>query len=394
MRLAVVAAAVALLAGPSPARAAPDPPATRVVVLGVGHSGVQFAAPGLQPAAFRAFIDRVKPDDICIERSPEELARGDYYEFTFEQQDIVVPYARERRIPVHPIDWLPRPEDERLGFGGTTDDPPLIRPARGYMSFEAVRPAQLTWRLLFAETNFNYGRDFADTPAPKARHDYARRLFMYRTFMQAMRIANVAKQRPGGTVLVFVGAMHKYDIEQILGDEPGIVVVKPSTFGEPPEAEVRRGVRARDRFMIATFNLLGLQSRQSVDWTWVRQIVGELAPAGGHEVQLLAIRLDYLTRKLAPADALARLEALERAIPAGTAFQWTGVKDRARLDSAFDPFGNLTLKQRVSLEIARVARRLGQDAKVQQLEEQLRNQLTAAQAAQLRAYWKPYVIDD
>ncbi|HEX3766566.1 MAG TPA: hypothetical protein VHW23_48060 [Kofleriaceae bacterium] len=377
------------------AGAAPAARPTRIVILGVAHSGAQLVAPAQQPAAFRAFIDRVKPDAICIERAPEEFARGDFYEFTYEQQDIVVPFARERRIPLYPIDWLPRGDDERLAFGIDLEQPPLVRPARGFQSFGTHDAAQLTAKLFFAETAASRaeGRDFASQPPPRPRFDFARRMFLYRTFMQAMRIAAAARRYPGGTVLVVIGSMHKDDIEHVLADEAGVEIAQPSAFGEPTQGELRAALRPADRFMIATFNLLGLQARTAVDWAWLRSIVGELAAAGGHEAPLFAIRLDYLTAKLAPADALARYEALDHATAATETFHWTGVKYASRLDSVFDPFGNVTIKQRIQIEIARLAHALGNDARTQAIADALAAQLSVTQAAQLRAYWKPYVLD-
>lgn len=392
-----LAAMVAIALAPGVVRAAPPPapPATRVVILGVDHNGAQLISQAQQPAAFRAFIDRVRPDGICIERSPEEFARGDYYEFTFEQQDIVVPYALERHIALHPIDWIPRSDDLELGIGIDLSQPPPIRPTQGFQSFETHPASGLTSPLFYAESESSRQetRDFASRPPAKPRYDYSRRMFMYRTFLQAMRIARAARQHRGGTLLVVVGSLHKDDLERILADEPGVIVVQPSTFGAPAPAELQRGIRMQDRFMIATFNLLGLQSTVAVDWDWLRRTVAELAASGGHEAQLFAIRLDYLTKKITPQDALARYESLERATGEQEAFHWTGVKYRQRLDSSFDPFGNLTVKQRVLLEIARVAHRLGQDPRVTPIEDQLSGQLNAQQAAQLRAYWKPYVLD-
>jgi hypothetical protein len=390
-RLALALLAVGVSSG---ARAAPSPAPTRVVILGVTHSGAQLVSRWQQPAAFRAFIDRVRPDGICIERAPDEFARNDFYEFTFEQQDIVVPYARERRIPLHPIDWLPREDDIVLALGIDISKPPMIRPEKNFQAFETLPAAQLQARLFFAEAEASRreGRDWASQPSTPPRADFSRRLYLYRTFLQAMRIARAARQHSGGTLLVVIGWMHKDDIERILADQPGVAIVQPSKFGEPTAAEVRRGVRDSDRFAIATFNLLGLQSGVAVDWDWLRQIVGELGTAS-HEAQLFATRLGYLTHKLSPTEALARYEALERVTAADEMFHWNGVKDRSRIDSTFDPFGNLTVKQRIALEIARLAHQLGQGARAQQIEDQLIARLTPLQAAQLHSYWKPYVID-
>jgi hypothetical protein len=38
-------------------------------------------------------------------------------------------------------------------------------------------------------------------------------------------------------------------------------------------------------------------------------------------------------------------------------FTWTGVKDFSRVDSYFDPFGNLSLAKRIRLELAREYRK-------------------------------------
>lgn len=73
----------AVLSHPTEAQDAAE--RTRVVILGVGHS-TQLVAERQQPAALRAFFDRVEPDVIAVERAPEEFARGDRYEFTYEIQ--------------------------------------------------------------------------------------------------------------------------------------------------------------------------------------------------------------------------------------------------------------------------------------------------------------------
>jgi len=88
------------------ARAAVAQDTTEVVIVGVTHSAM-LAAESQQPASFRAYFERVRPDAICIERAPSEFARGSHYEFTYEIQNIAVPYARENDIPLCPFDWLP-----------------------------------------------------------------------------------------------------------------------------------------------------------------------------------------------------------------------------------------------------------------------------------------------
>lgn len=133
MRNAILALLLFLLprAGSTQGPAGP----TRVVILGVGHS-TQLVSEGQSPAALRAFFDRVSPDVMAVERPPNELARDDHYEFTYEIQYVALPYARERGIPVHGIDWIPAGEDMMLAFGVDLEEPPFVRTGwRGFLSF-------------------------------------------------------------------------------------------------------------------------------------------------------------------------------------------------------------------------------------------------------------------
>src|SRR5688500_7944026 len=73
------------------------PVPTRVVVLGVNHAA-QLVSEADQPGMLLAFIRRLAPDAVCVEREPEAYARNDHYEFTYEIQDVVLPYAREQGL--------------------------------------------------------------------------------------------------------------------------------------------------------------------------------------------------------------------------------------------------------------------------------------------------------
>ena len=95
-RVLLLISACAAVLCPRPATAQDT---TEIVVLGVAHAGM-LVAESYQPAVLRAYIDRVQPDAICVERSPEEFARGSHYEFTYEIQSLVVPYARAQQIPI------------------------------------------------------------------------------------------------------------------------------------------------------------------------------------------------------------------------------------------------------------------------------------------------------
>ena len=81
--------ALLLMSGAAGAASRPVDGKTTVIVLGVDHAA-QLVARNDRPALLAAFLAHAKPDAICIERSPEAFARNDYYEFTYEVQDLVV----------------------------------------------------------------------------------------------------------------------------------------------------------------------------------------------------------------------------------------------------------------------------------------------------------------
>lgn len=373
-------------------------PKTKIVILGIGHSP-QLVAENYQPAVFRAFFDRVKPDVICIERSPQEFARNDFYEFTYEQQYLTVPYAKERRIPLYPIDWLPSAEDTLLAFNiSDLEKPPFVRQASGFQGFiNFTDKADLNLELFHAETESdrNKQREFANTPPQKARFDYARRLYLYRTFMQAMRVLRAANDNRGRTVLVVIGSLHKNDLEQIFKDEPTVEIIQPSSFGQPDAESVSRSVKREDLFAIASFNLLGLQSKTgNVNFDWMKRVVVRLEnETQTAEVLLLKTRLQVLTKQISAQEALASYKRASEMLKDDEQFTWTGVKDKSRVDSYFDPFGNLSVKQRAQLEAARESYKIQQMSAAEDIRKLLQSQLSTLKAQQLGAYWEDFVIN-
>ena len=367
---------------------------TEITILGVAHSGM-LVAKSYRPAVLRAYIDRVKPDAICIERSPEQFARGSYYEFTYEIQGIAVPYAREQGIELCPIDWMPAADDQLLAFGVDLQDTPFVRSAQSYANFLTYSDAKALSRSLFfaePEAATKSYRDWYSTVPEKPRYDFARRLFLYRTFLQSMRVAKAARQHPGGKILVIIGAMHKDDMQNILADEHGVRVVSPEHFGYPGTAQIEAQVRTADLAAIATFNLLGAQAQSgNVDWAWLRQVVKRLqSRQPGPESQLLRTRLDVLTGAIEPSDAVERYRAIQ-ADAGDASFTWTGVLDHRRVDSFADPFGDLSVQQRAKLEEGRELFKLGNRQAATAIRDQLAADLTPLKAGQLRAYWPDWL---
>lgn len=371
--------------------AAPDAPA-RVVVLGVDHA-VQLVAKNDRPGMLAAFIGRVAPDAICVERAPEPFARGDLYEFTYEIQDVVLPYARAHDIDVCPFDWEPSHQDQLLGWGMDLSAPLEVRKPDGFQGFLSFpQPEKLRRGLFSAEDRATLAEveRWIATPAPEAARDLSRRMYLYRTFMQARRIAEAARQRPGQTLLVVVGEFHKYDIEAILAAYPWLRVAPPSGFGLPSAQEAERATTRAQRIAVASFNLLGAQAGTgNVDWTWVQAELEALErERHDAETALLRTRYELLTGRIDAAAAAARYRDIAADADARRAFTWDGVRDRSRVDSYFDPFGNLRIDQRARLEQARALAALGEDAGALDLLDALRGELTPRQAQQLEAYWR------
>lgn len=373
--------------------AAAAEPATELVILGVGHSE-QLVSRGEQAGAIRAWLDRAHPAAIGIERSPEEFARGSFYEFTYEQQDLVVPYAREHHLELFPIDWLPRPDDSALALEvKDLEQPAMVRPATGFGAFLRFEAEELKNGLFFAEgaESKEEAESWASKQPEKLQRDFPRRLYLYRTFLQAMRIKQMARAYRGKRVVVVVGAMHKWQIERILEGTDGLRIIQPSAIGAPPPEAVAAATRSSDRLAACTFNLLDAQASGPIDWPWIDEQLAALGPDHrSPERELLRLRAEVLRHRVPPAEAARRYEQLAQRAGADP-FTWTGVVDSRRLDSAFGPFSNLTIRQRASLEAAREWAKAGRIEESNARREALAAELTPLQAIQLRAYWEEWV---
>jgi hypothetical protein len=363
---------------------------TRIIVLGVSHSG-QLISERNSPAQLAAFVHRLHPDAICVERAPELFARGDQYEFTYEIQNVVMPLAQRDHIALCPFDWEPPVEDQRLGFGVDLDTPPEIRAPSDFQGFLFFPDASALKRDLFEADNkatLDPYIDFASKAAADPSRDLPRRMFLYRTFLQAQHIRAAARAHRGGTVLVVVGEFHKHDLEANLSGSDFIEIVAPSSLGHPSAEDVAAATTPEQRAAILSFNLLGRQAETgNVDWGWVERVLADFERAGATgETRLFRLRLAQLHGHLAADRAAAAYIALARATPRDAGFTWTGVKDPSRLDSYFDPYGNLGVADRALLEAARSTRTSKSQADA--MIERLAATLSPRKARQLMVYWK------
>ena len=384
----VIAACFFILEGAAPAAAQEK---TRVIVLGVDHSA-QLVSRAYRPAVMEVFFDRAKPDAICIERDPENFAINDYYEFTYEVSEIAVPYARDHRLGICPFDWLPSKGDQQLGFGLELDAPPVTRPAQGFQGFLTFPDkSALTRGLFWAEDRaaLKEWDAFADTASKNPGPELSRRLFLYRTALQAKRIGQAARAWRGKTMLVVVGAYHARDIKIFLAADPRIELVDASNIGTPSEAEAAALDRPRYLLAALSYNLLGRQSATGqVDWHWMSGMLDALeAKTKTPETRLLRLRLQRLTGKIGAKAAIDAYRSLAAETPEDALFTWTGVKDRSRIDSFFDPFGSLTIRQRAQVELARELIGSGLNKQAEAIRDQLASALGGGKATQLAGYW-------
>lgn len=387
MSRSIFALAALLLAAVFPPHALAEKTKTRVTILGVDHTA-QLVAEKDQPGMLAAWLDLAKPAALCIERPPEQASRQDFYEFTYEIQGIILPWATKNATELCPIDWMPSLDDQLLGFGLDLDTPLEIRKAQGFQGFLTFPDRKiLDWDFFSADDPATLAplRKWANEPAPRADRDLPRRLYLYRTYMQAQRIRAVAHKRTGETVVVVVGYFHKPDIEAILKQDPAIELVPAASLGRPGEAAVRAATTSEHRAAILSFNLLGMQAATGVvNWGWVDRVLADFGTSP--EADLFRTRYAIVTGKISLAEAARRYDAITKDPASARPFTWTGVKDLARIDSFFDPFGNLDVRQRAEVELARTLFAQGKRAHAEQRLDALAAGLTPRKALQLRGY--------
>ncbi|MEY8749874.1 hypothetical protein [Alkalicoccobacillus gibsonii] len=369
---------------------------TKVVILGVGHAN-QLVSEVCQPAAYRAFFDRVQPDVIGIEREPSAFLRADFYEFTHEQQHIILPYAKKNDIPVQPFDWNASMEEQQLAWGvADSEQLPFNRTHSAFKPF-----------LSFPEP-FTYENDFFFSEKQEAvdlingmlkskvgEADFPRRFFLYRTYMQAMRIKHIAQSAQGKTVLIVVGHLHKPDIEQILKTNEMIELIPPSTYGYPSAAEIESHFELKDASFFMAFNLLGIQSQFNVERNWLKNVLEKVPSEHLFEKRLYQIRFQQLLEVNKQTDVIREYKELAEEIGWEERFLFQSFgRMNDRIDSYYDPFGNVSIKARIYIELARVFAKQGAYSKVEEMKAHILDCTgwSLEEKLRLEGYWEEYVL--
>lgn len=373
-------------------------PTAKLVILGTDHS-LQLFSEAQQPAVFRAFFERVQPDVICIEHPLEDYSRGDYAygEYAYEKIHIALPWAREHRVPIYPVDWVPPAADHMLVWNvPNIESPGFVRHHSYVRSFIAFGRERINSDLFLGESQEAQQpvNEWYDQPRQLGERDFPRRVGLYRTFMQAMRVKSIAHQHIGQTILVVIGYFHKEDIERVLSNDPAINLIQSSEFGYPASAEIEQHIRHEDLLAVLTFNLLGMQCfTGAINLGWMSKILARLDNENTAEISLLHTRYELLANSINSETALRAYQDILHRCSRSDRFTYDGVQDHSRIDSYFDPFGNLGIHQRTLVEIGRENSKLGHHDKAAALLDEVLSSgaLSKMQQAQLRVYWHEYV---
>lgn len=98
-----------------------------------------------------------------------------------------------------------------------------------------------------------------------------------------------------------------------------------------------------------------------------------------------------MAKKISSSDAIKGYQGILKTLSQPINFTWTGVKNKTRLDSYFDPFGNMTLQQRLHLEMAREYYKIEDMSNYNREKQIITSELQNLKKAMLLAYWQEYV---
>lgn len=349
---------------------------TEVVIIGTRHSA-QLEYEDHAPARMRALLNRIDPAAVGVETPPAKFAEGVYYEIAYESYGVAVPWALEKGKEVRGIDWQ---------AGGMEMIHALAWPDTGLVKESGTLPLEL-WdmrAMLFADTpewRDAVHREYAyGTPEPSPWNEALRRYMLYRNVMIAREIVNLAADYDGQRIAVLIGAAHKPDLDLFLESVPNVVVRHASEWwGEGlTEEEVAAEERRPDLLAILWYNLAGGRVEPGdVDLArmdaLLARLEAEMQASGQEDVEIRFLRakrhavagasskaleiyrqlvweewedrpFTYPDRSLA--QRIAEVNARE-----AEAIGLPGPNELS-LGNVISPVGNLTIRQRLSYELA------------------------------------------
>lgn len=212
---------------------APLWPERGIYIIGVTHAPTQFYSGTMSPAHIREFLKALNPDVVGVESNPTWFNKGQYYLATYEAQNITVPWAKERKLPVYGIDWI---TDKNSSVNTLSDShSELLRLQRvRQIQKEKEKPK-------LKAVNYQYGLwSKLKTPSPNSdtfrklnSMEFGKKVIQWidkdkntpgtaSAYMNVRdsritdHIEALVKKHPQAKIVIVIGAMHKLDVERRL----------------------------------------------------------------------------------------------------------------------------------------------------------------------------------
>lgn len=261
-----------------------------VIVIGAAHSDL-LRSPHFSPAHIRAALDVAEPTLVGVEANPIWFANGVFFPGTYECQGIAIPWAVERCIPVHGIDWqdydrmMRDVEEGRLSAGASE--------AAEAATLAALR--EEAHSELAARENADICFDEWNRRPPPVDAAHAD-LMLRRDQHIAHQCCVLLRMYDSARLAVVIGAMHKAELDAMFAGEPGIVVRQLEELGGVSESVIQAAWTRRDAFAVLTECLDGAVPYwfpETIDHRWLREVarVAEDAEDDPERVYLEARRL-------------------------------------------------------------------------------------------------------
>lgn len=282
-----------------------------------------------------------------------------------------------------------------LAFGiKNLETPNFTRKRNSFLGFVSFNEKDDFENDLYFAENPKFIKSVSDwyTSHPeKNTNDFPRRLFLYKTFLQAKRIEKVLENySEQDTILVVIGAYHKNDIEKYLNDK-GFTIIQPSSFGLVTKEEIDDNFTDNDAFAILSYNLLGMQFIENkMNVILIEKTLNHLKNNNSLEKIFFETKYNLYNKKIISEQAIEKYNSILNNLNQEK-FTWTGVKDSNRVDSYFDPFGNLSFKERIHLEKAREYKKINN---IKEFNKELKNvfeDLNEYKKAMLNEYIEEYL---
>jgi pheromone shutdown protein TraB len=231
-----------------------------VYILGTIHSNHLVADFEYTLKDLENIIDKIKPDLICIEMTPDALG-SDYEGYFPPENSVVIEYAKRHNIKVSPVDWRYNLSETIKKQPMSAEDKKRINTARGKIDKLAITyMMQNNWKRYF---DFIQGNsDFHK--AIKEQHDTKIELlgeesdgyWITRNNKITENLMAAIKQNGAKTVLVTIGLHHKYILEELLAAKPTIKVEQIPTQQASENRELSKEVIQRWEKNLANLNKL------------------------------------------------------------------------------------------------------------------------------------------